>query len=530
MDNENINSILTDRRSTRIRLIYQGTLVGLATGLIIVLNRVAITKLSALFKNLYEISRGDILKVIGVFILLGLIGIFTGYLVRKEPMISGSGIPQVEGKLLRKLNMNWFRILVYKFIGGVMALAAGLSVGREGPSVQIGASIGEGVSKLFKKNPSKDEFLITSGASAGLTAAFNAPLSGVIFALEEVHRSFSPLVLIPAMAAALTADFITKQFLGFGPSLHFTDVTPLPLKYYWVLIILGIITGLSGVMFSKGILLFQNLYGKLKKLPIEIKVMIPFLITGVVGFLAPKLLGGGHEFIMTLIEDGYSPWMLLLIFIIKALLIFIAFGSGAPGGIFLPLLLLGAILGDVVGVTVSNMFNVPGIFIINFLIFGMAGNFASIVKAPITGIVLITEMTGSFEHLLALAIVVMISYITSDLLKSDPIYESLLERLLRKSGIVLHEEDENKILLEMVVEMGSEAHGKLIKDITWPKECLLVAIKRGNKEIIPRGYIKVLSGDYIVVLVSESKAAATKDKIKKITLIKNAYKVETENK
>ncbi len=112
-------------------------------------------------------------------------------------MISGSGIPQIKGRVVNKLRLNWFKILIYKFLGGVIALAAGLSLGREGPSVQIGGAVGEGVADLtYKKVKVKKEYLITSGASAGLAAAFNSPLSGMIFALEEIHRNFSPLVLL----------------------------------------------------------------------------------------------------------------------------------------------------------------------------------------------------------------------------------------------------------------------------------------------------------------------------------------------
>ncbi|MPQ45068.1 ClC family H(+)/Cl(-) exchange transporter, partial [Clostridium tarantellae] len=506
MKNVNTNNLLESRANLRIKLIIQGAVVGLFTGLVIVLNRIAISKFSKVFKELYISSKDSWMKILGVFCLLAIMGLLTGLMVKKDNMISGSGIPQVKGILLNKLKMNWFRILIYKFVGGVLALTAGLSVGREGPSVQIGASIGEGYSKLSKRDEIKKDFLITAGASAGLTAAFNSPLSGVIFALEEVHRSFSTLVLITAMSSALVADFITKNFLGMDPVLDFSSITVLPLKYYWALLILGIIVGCSGVLFSKGILVFQNIYGKFKKLSIEYKVMIPFLVTGIVGFLAPKLLGGGHDVIMSLSNSGLSIKVLLIIFILKFLLILICFGSGVPGGIFLPLLLLGALLGDIFGLAICNISGIPTIFIINFIILAMAGHFASIVKAPITGIVLILEMTGSFDHILSIAIVVLVSYVTSDILRSEPIYESLLERLLHKVGIKSCNGNTNKKLLEIGVEIGSHVEGKLLKNLDWPKECLLVAIKRGDQEIIPRGDIRILAGDYLVALVNDNNA------------------------
>ena len=150
----------------------------------------------------------------------------------------------------------------------------------------------------------------------------------------------------------------------------------------------------------------------------------------------------------------------------------------------------------------------------------MAGNFASIVKAPITGIILITEMTGSFEHMLALSVVVIISYVTSDLLKSEPIYESLLERWIEKVGSEVEEPSNNKTLLEVGVELGSEAEGKEIKDVNWPETALLVAIKRGNNEIIPKGSIEIQSGDYLVVMVDESRASSVLEEIQFLTSAK----------
>ncbi|MDC4408296.1 chloride channel protein, partial [Acinetobacter baumannii] len=183
----------------------------------------------------------------------------------------------VEGILTRKLKANWFKVLFYKFVGGVIALAAGLSIGREGPSVQMGAAIGEGFSKKLKRINIEEKYLITSGASAGLSAAFNAPLSGVMFALEDVHKNFSPLVLISTIAAALASDFITKQFLGLNTAFEFSTVLVLPLKYYWTLILLGILVGISGVLVNKGILKTQDIYGKAKKLKKRHQVMIPFI-------------------------------------------------------------------------------------------------------------------------------------------------------------------------------------------------------------------------------------------------------------
>ncbi|WP_142691047.1 ClC family H(+)/Cl(-) exchange transporter [Clostridium sp.] len=520
MEGEKIKDILLQRKNMKFRLIIQGIIIGLITGGVIVLNRLGINKLYSVFIKFYAWGNKGIVNAILVIIALALIGLLVGLMVKREGMISGSGIPQVKGRVINKLKMNWLRILIYKFLGGLLALSAGLSLGREGPSVQIGASIGEGVAeKTYKKMPVKKEFLITAGASAGLSAAFNSPLSGIIFALEEIHRNFSPLVLLPAMAAAISADFISKNFLGMEPALNFSEMNAIPLKYYWILIILGVFTGILGVLFSKGIYLFQDIYSKLKKVPQEVKVMIPFVITAIVGLIVPMLLGGGHELILELTEGGQSILFLIIIYILKFLLLLVCFGSGVPGGIFLPMLLLGAIIGDVFGVLSIELLGVNSSFIINFIALGMAGYFVSVVKAPVTGIVLIMEMTGSFSHLLSLSVVVIISFITSELLRNEPIYEVLLERLLKRVGVSKEENDNKKAILEFVVEMESIVEGKFISEVDWPKDCLLVSIKRGDKEIIPRGSVKLISGDYIVVLVNIDKRAMVIEEINSLTLV-----------
>lgn len=506
MKKEKTSNLLRHADNFKFKLILESSIIGVIVGVMIIFHRLALSKLSKIFISFYEYSKLSPSRIIIMFLVLTALGYIVALMVKKEPMISGSGIPQVEGILTRKLKMNWLKVLINKFVGGLICLASGLSVGREGPSVQMGACVGEGFAKIFKRVSIEEKYLITSGASAGLSAAFNAPISGVMFALEEVHKNFSPLVLVSVMSSALIADFITKQILGVDPALHFVGVETMPLKYYWTLIIVGIVVGISGVIFNKGILKSQSIFKK-SKLSTEIKVIIPFLITGVIGLTAPILLGGGHDLIMALGDSSLTLKILLLFLFVKFIFTFISFGSGVPGGIFFPLLVLGAIVGNIVGFIMINVFNVPSIYILNFIILAMAGHFASIVKAPITGIILICEMTGSFDHLLSLSIVVMIAYLTSDILRCEAIYESLLHRLLERGNYKFEATTHKKSLIDFVVHIGSDMEHKQIKDIKWPEKSLVVSINRGDKEIIPNGETKILGGDYLTIMISEENAS-----------------------
>ncbi|WP_418775809.1 ClC family H(+)/Cl(-) exchange transporter, partial [Intestinibacter bartlettii] len=342
----------------KYQILAESLIVGLIVGLVIVLHRIILSSVFSLFKNFYSLGRENFVYIPAIFAVLIFLGYIVGKSVKIDPMITGSGIPQVEGILLRKLKQKWYSVLVLKFVSGLVCLGTGLSLGREGPSVQIGSCVGEGFAESTKKMDNEKKYFITCGASAGLAAAFNAPMAGVMFSLEEAHKNFSPIVLLSAISASLAADFASKNFFGLKPSLNFQQLSAMPLKYYWALLILGIVIGISGTIFNKGLLVSQILYKK-TNLSIEMKCIIPFIVTGIVGLTVPALLGGGHDLIMSLQNLNIHMELLIAYIIIKFIFTFVCFGSGAPGGIFFPLLTLGSLVGDFVGIIMVTYFNIP---------------------------------------------------------------------------------------------------------------------------------------------------------------------------
>lgn len=183
-------NILSNWYDFRLKIIIEGMIVGVIAGIVVVFYRYLLEKALQFSKHMYVLQLRNYWMIPIWLIALIVSGWIVGILVKKEPMISGSGIPQVEGVVLRKLQMNWWKVILGKFAGGLLCICAGLSLGREGPSIQIGAATGQGFSRLFKRIKLEEKFLITCGASAGLAAAFNAPFAGVIFALEEMHKIF----------------------------------------------------------------------------------------------------------------------------------------------------------------------------------------------------------------------------------------------------------------------------------------------------------------------------------------------------
>lgn len=500
------------KRRFRVRMFFEGILTGLITGTIVVLFRYILQLATRWLERLYLfLSMHTFWWTILWILALAVIAMILSKIIQIEPMISGSGIPQVKGAVLRQINMKWLKVLVLKFVGGILAIGPGLSLGREGPSIQLGGAVGQGVNRLLGGFRVEERILITSGASAGLAAAFNAPLAGVIFSLEELHKNFSPPVLLSAMAASLTADYVSRNYFGIRPIFDFHTLPVLPMKYFYLLLLLGIITGLFGALFNWSLIKSLQIYEKQKLVAKRFIMLVPLLLTIPVGFWVPQILGGGHSLMAGIQSNQYPLMMLVLIVIVKFGLTMASYGSGAPGGIFMPLLVIGALTGGVFSQVVIKFWNIdPGLGN-NFVVFAMAAYFTAIVKAPITGSILITEMTGSFEHLPALITVSMTAYIIADLLKSGPIYDLLLNRVLAKRrGVSVDEDHGGNTILEVVVCMGSQLERKMIKDIVWPPDCLLVNIRRGEEQIIPRGRTKLMAGDYLHILTSEAQAQNVK--------------------
>jgi len=515
MNKNNTFNTLRSWYDFRLKIIIEGMIVGVFAGILVICYRYLLQKSLVFSLNMYslQLKHGWLIPIWFLGLIAG--GWFVGKLVKKEPMISGSGIPQIEGVLSQKLQMNWWKVIIGKFLGGVICIVAGLSLGREGPSIQMGAASGQGFSRLFKRVKLEEKYLITCGASAGLAAAFNAPIAGVIFALEEVHKNFSPLVMTSALAASLAADYISKEFFGLKPVFDLKQISPIPLSKYIFIIILGIIVGLLGIVFNKTLFKTQDIYAKMKWLSTEAKIIVAFILAGIFGLVLPEVLGGGHEIISLALTTSFSLRALLLILLVKFFFTMISYGSSAPGGIFLPLLSIGALIGVVYGKTINHLVGLDQAFIANFIILAMAGYFTAIVKAPITGCILITEMTGSFSHLLSVGLVCLTAYIVVDILNSKPIYEALLERILNKGTNQIKERKDAKTIIETAVFMGSMLDGKKIKEMEWPPYCLVVGIKRGETEIIPDGDTKMLAGDYLVVLSNEDNAAEIKECLSK---------------
>lgn len=488
--------------TTRFIFILRGILIGIVAGLVVSLFRLAIEFLLECVIRLFKLGHFDV-KFLGLLAIIFLVIIVVvGKLIQAEPNIKGSGIPQIEGQLSGELEMNWWSVLWRKWIGGVLSISSGLSLGREGPSIQLGAAVGQGLAEVSKIKGSGRRVFIAGGASAGLSAAFNAPIASTLFILEEVYHNFSPLVWTTSLSAALAANYISLRFFGLTPVLNMKNNIQFPISQYFNLILLGIILGLFGLLYQYLTLNSKKFYKHFKFIPQRYWSIIPYVILMFVGYFLPNYIGGGNQIILNF--SDYIPGVKFLIILLIVRLIFsvLSYGSGLPGGIFLPILSLGAIIGALYGVIAAKLGMLDSQFIVDCIIYAMAGYFACIGKAPFTAILLITEMVGSLQHLMPLAVVSLISYTVVDLLNGLPIYEALLEQLNKnptRQGSNIAFTDKIRI----PVFVGSLIQDRQVRQINWPKNSLLIEIERGEKHILPHGDTIIRSGDTLVVEADE---------------------------
>ncbi|MCI1985209.1 MAG: chloride channel protein [Lactobacillus sp.] len=493
--------------TTRLKFVIQGIGVGLLTGVVISLFRLAIERVLAFMQSVYaQPTFGHLALIAAASIVLAL---FVAYLLKSEPNISGSGIPQVEGQLQGIFEFHWWSILWKKFVAGILSIGPGLFLGREGPSIQLGAAVGQGVAEGLHRQGSDRRILIASGSAAGLAAAFNAPIAGTLFVLEEVYHNFSPLVWITSLASALGADFISLNVFGEVPVLHLVYSRSMPVSLYWHLLLLGVLLGALGYAYQRSLLVMPRLYAK-THIPRFLQGLVPFLLVIPIGVATPSILGGGNGMIVGFGQLVPSLGALLAIFGIRFVFSMISYGSGLPGGIFLPILSLGAVIGAIYAVFMVQIGWLPRVYVMNLIIFSMAGYFAGIGKAPFTAILLITEMVGNLTHLMPMAVLVLVAYVVVDLLGGAPIYESLLRRLTVPQQIeAIHRMDR----LELPVFAGSPLAGIQVRDFSWPKQTLLIGINRGENQVIPHGDTVIRAGDTLILLTDAAKRAQVRDQI-----------------
>lgn len=494
-------------------------MVGLFTGVVVGLFRLGIMQTSSFWLSLFSLAHRNASWLIVIALGFAAVGVIAGYFVKQYPHVGGSGIPEVKLELTGKLSVKWWPILWRKLIGGILVIGTGLFLGPEGPSLQLGSSIGQGIGERLKQTKTNARVLLIVGAASGLSAAFGAPLAGALFVLEEVIHNFSSRVWLNALAGALTADLVATTLFGQGHSLAIIYNHTFPIAMYWHLLLLGILLGLIGHLYKLGLFSLKKVYLKIKILPRWLHGLIPLAILIPIAYCWPLITGPGNRLILSLprivTKNGWAIVEMLAFYLIMRLVFaIVSYDSGLPSGIFLPILTMGALVGATYGSLMAQMGLMPRRFVVNLIIFSMAGLFAAIIRAPFTAIILITEMVGSLLHLFPLAIVSFIALLVDDLLGGRPIYGQLAEAMEDKhvkARVTGHEDQ-----LTVPVYESSQLVDKKVADIKWPQDTLVKVIHRGSEDVIPNGQTVIEAGDQLVLAMDAGKRGAVYDALKKL--------------
>lgn len=373
------------------------------------------------------------------FILSGLLAMVGYFLVRRfAPEAGGSGIPEIEGALEELRPVRWWRVLPVKFIGGMGTLGAGMVLGREGPMVQLGGNIGRMVVDVFRlRSPEARHTLLATGAASGLSAAFNAPLAGILFIIEEMRPQFRyNLISIKAVfTGVIMSSIVFRIFNGEGAIIEVGKLSNAPVNTLWLYLVLGMIFGCFGPLFNALVLRTQDMFQRFHGGNIKKWVLIGGLIGGLCGLLGlmqPTAVGGGFNLIPIAAAGNFSVGLLLFIFIARVITTLLCFSSGAPGGIFAPMLALGTLLGTAFGMAAIPLFPSYNLDAGTFAIAGMGALLAASVRAPLTGIVLVLEMTDNYQLILPMIITCLGATLLAQFLGGKPLYSTILQRTLAK--------------------------------------------------------------------------------------------------
>lgn len=435
----NIMRQMLQRDKTPLAILLVAAVAGAVTGLVGVFFEKAVNAvLNARIGALAQMADSALVWPLA-FIGSAVLAMMGYFLVRRfAPEAGGSGIPEIEGALEELRPVRWWRVLPVKFFGGMGTLGAGMVLGREGPTVQIGGNIGRMMSDLFRlRSGEARHTLLATGAAAGLSAAFNAPLAGILFIIEEMRSQFHyNLISIKAVfTGVIMSSIVFRVFNGEAAVIDVGKLSNAPVNTLWLYLLLGMIFGTIGPLFNTLVLRTQDLFQRIHGGHTGKWVLVGGVIgggCGVLGLIAPALSGGGFALIPIATAGNYTVGALLFIFLIRVATTLLCFSSGAPGGIFAPMLALGTVLGMAFGSASAAIFPHYQLDAGTFAIAGMGALLAASLRAPLTGIVLVLEMTDNYQLILPMIITCLGATLLAQFLGGKPLYSAILARTLAR--------------------------------------------------------------------------------------------------
>lgn len=478
------------------RLYFVSLIVGLLTGLVAVPYHYLLQLFYNLRKTFFDSSPPWYLHILLFLVLWGVL-LLVSSMVRRWPLIGGGGISQTRGVINGRIEYTHsLRQLLAKFAGGVMTLSSGLSMGREGPSVQMGSYIGDLVGKWGHVLSGERKQLLAAGAGAGLAAAFAAPLAAATLVIESIERFDAPKTAITTILAGVVAGAIASMMFSINPYNQIQAIAPdlsfsLQIKLF---LLFAVIVSLFGKLYSLLMLYFKRLYPAIKQ-PEYIKLLGLVTMAYLISLTMTDLTGGGEQFLTQQALGGSSNlyWiggmMLLHMFFTVC-----SFSSGLPGGSFIPTLVTGGLIGKVCALLLVQRGVIAPENVSYVMLIGMAAFLIAVVRTPITAIILITEITGHFEVFYPSIVVGGLTYYFTELLEIKPFNVMFYEEMISKPSF----QEQTRLTLNIEVMTGAYLDGKEADTLSLPNHCIIKNIHRSRKNYPPNG-MTIQAGDQLTI-------------------------------
>jgi len=429
-----------EQQAGTLRLVAVATPAGALTGVV-----------AATFGQLLEHGgslRGDLISwahdhhLLGIVVLLAVTVAATTVAAlmvhRLEPHAEGSGIPRVEAVVEGRAAPGRLRILPVKYVGGLLAIGGGLALGREGPSVQMGGVIATACARVARLTPADLRMVVAGGAAAGLATAFNAPIAGAVFVLEELLKRFDPRSALATLAAS-GAGFAATYLVADDGTVFETPELPDPtLSQAPLVLIVGLLCGLLGVAYNRAVMAGLS-YVDVSRVPVALRAGAVGLAVGVLAWVEPGWVGSGDNLTQSALTGHGAVATIVVLLLVRFVLGVVSYAANTPGGLFAPMLVLGSQAGLLVGVVGLEVADLPAATAAALALTGLAAFFAATVQAPVTGLILATEMTGSVTWLPPMLGAVAVSMLVARGLRCVPIYDALTARSARNARINVEE-------------------------------------------------------------------------------------------
>ncbi len=482
--------------------IFYGLVCGLLTGGFIVLFKFLANKCEEISLKVYAFAKSSPIFIALTFIALIAVALLTFFLHKRLPEVRGGGIPRSEGVLRGLLSFNWVRILFGTFLGSMLAFLCGVPVGGEGPAVLMGTAIGAMCLSFSKNKPAWLRYVSSGGAGAGFAVATGAPLTGILFALEEIHKRYTLMlvltVAVSVVSATLTSSFLC-EILGMERRLLVvSDLVDFCLSDTGYLVLLGVLLAVAVVLFDWSIMAFSKFMKKrVKSLPKYFKLVLVFVLTGILAFTISDAVYSGHSVIEYLVHGKWTAGILILLIILRLMMMLFVTDSGVTGGIFIPTLAIGALFGALITKLLLLLGMNEGLSTAIILL-SMCAFVGGTLRAPLTATVFFVELTGQFTNLLFVLLVVFIVNGITELINITPFYDKVLKNMEdhEHEGKTLHVR-----YFEMNVCKNAFVVGEVVKEIMWPPMTVVLCVSRKeeNGEVDDVIDKKICVGDKIIM-------------------------------